>query len=680
MTKKLFTVLAAAAVASAAMADEVVTPAFWSEDFKEMAAHHNYLTDGWTASGVDATPIEKVASYFDRTDEGYTDYVLISLGLNAVPFTCTSFIPATEGDQWLISPEIKVPENADNAVLNFTAFSYTSYGQLGTGDCPFNVLVSTSGNARENFTEAPVYEGKISSNISAEFSSKDFFIPVNGFGGKTIHLAFQVTGKDNGLIGFSNISFGNYSISFTNLTPNIGKEGESYNLRTNVKIKAPVSCPGINTVVYLNDVKAGENYYKKDFASRNPQPTIQLINYADILKPEGKEPLVYRLEVTPDYEGAPTSSMTGSIGIPQTTYKNNVVVEEWTATGCAWCPVGIESLDYYLNNFKGSDEAGKAICIAVHGYVNHNDPMSAGVGEYLTKLMALNDGTGYPGAIFNRATRGMQPQNIKYVQDGVVAGSNNEATITSVEFPALKDGEIINGKDIKVKFNVKNSYTADALSLTAAAVIIENGVRGYTSEYSQENTFWTRTEDFIVKNYGEFILPSMRKWLPEGEFGVSEVSFEKMVYNHVARGIYPDFSGQALPINWTADEAQAAELNFTIPDSSAIMDWKNTEIVLLVLDSSMAIVASDIIPYEKYTSVSGVSSIVADSNVSVKAVDDNVVVNAPADCNVNLYGIDGRHIGSYTTDGAPLSIRAAGEGLVIVKVSGAANATAKFNF
>lgn len=72
--------------------------------------------------------------------------------------------------------------------------------------------------------------------------------------------------------------------------------------------------------------------------------------------------------------------------------QRNVVEEEFTATGCAYCTrgyAGVEALsDMYPDNL---------ICIAVHGSINYSDPMQ--ISDYNSVMDMVS---GYPAAMLNR--------------------------------------------------------------------------------------------------------------------------------------------------------------------------------------------------------------------------------------------------------------------------------------
>ncbi|MDE6295700.1 MAG: hypothetical protein K2M03_06515, partial [Muribaculaceae bacterium] len=237
-------------------------------------------------------------------------------------------------------------------------------------------------------------------------------------------------------------------------------------------------------------------------------------------------------------------------------------------------------------------------------------------------------------------------------------------------------------KEITVKFSVKNGYTAQGVDLSAAVVRIENNVQGNNSGYNQENAFSIRNEAFIVSNYGEWLVPYMRKYLMGGELGLNSIPFSKMVYQHVARGIFPDFYGDKLNTEWVAGEAQNYEWKVKVPNT--VMNWENVEAIVLVMKNGLLngkvlcpIVGSDIMASDKFTSVSGVADVMAE-NMNIERAGQNIVVTSDTESVVTLYNVEGMVVGRYNLSAGQLAINASDlNGLVIVKVDNANGSLAK---
>lgn len=152
-----------------------------------------------------------------------------------------------------------------------------------------------------------------------------------------------------------------------------------------------------------------------------------------------------------------------------------------------------------------------------------------------------------------------------------------------------------------------------------------------------------------------------------------------MVYQHVARGIFPDFTGQKIAETWEADKAQNFEISFKVPET--VIDFKNTEVVVLLLNATnQAILASDIFPYSKYTQASGVES-VETAKARVAKEGSDLVVDGTRGDKVSVFSIDGKLLAETEMQADRLTINgSAWSGIVVVKVEGNRPAAAKLIF
>ncbi len=656
---------AAAAVMTVSTASAAIDiPQFFYEDFAGMYPEHTAPAEGWVTYGNGARPDATMSNFFNPAGEG-PYYMFIQYGSQIIPFSCTNFQPSAVADEWLVTPEIEIPD--DNVELSFTAAVYCNRGTWGLGKNPYKILVSESGSAEKSaFSEDPIFESSINGSRTAEVSTKDVVCPVKGFGGKKIRLAFVSTGENLGMTGFTNIGLGNYAITLDNKTPKVTEQGNELTVAVNVGLKTPVECAGLTATLEVS----GETYtkeFKKPFGNNGNVLIYQLVKF-DPITVTGTETIPYAVTITPTYEGAPATVLTGSVGVPTEFYPANVVVEEVTATGCQACPSGTASMQYYHDTYPGSETEGKVIGIAIHGFINYTDPMAAGVSDYLARIIDLNGTTSYPQAMFNRATRGLTPDRKGEVEKQIAAGSYNKVVIKGVQTEATEENPW--GAPVTVTFDAYNAYDAESLNLGAVAVMIENSVTGNESGYDQTNGFYNRNEDYIRNNYGEFLVPYMKPYLSGGEFGVSRISFRNMVYNHVARGIWPSFSGEPLEGEWVRSEARGGELTFEIPEN--VHNLKDTEVIVLLIDNDTHnIVASDIMAAKDYN-LAGVESV----NLSVVKTERNgslLTVTAPAGSTAEVYTPAGVKVASASVaEAATIEVPA---GILLVRVVTPAGAT-----
>lgn len=640
----------------------VTVPVVFDENFVEMSQKSDYLTSDWVTYGNGATPTAEMKNFFVNQQGEIVNYILLDYGKQCIPMCCTNFDPSTQADQWMITPQIEI--NSNNMELGFTVAVFCNYGAWGLGSNTFKILVSDSGTAKEDFKEV-VFEGQLSGSSTKEINQRSFFCPLNGFDGKKVHIAFVGTGQDCGMLGFTDITLGNYAITVSNETPEMAQLGEEAVVAYNIGLKTPVACPGVKAV--LESTKGNQEvYYKKQFGSSSNTILYQKVEFEPLVLNDAGT-VDYTVTLTPDYEGAPASVFTGSIGVPTMSYLKNCVVEEVTATGCQACPAGIAAMEFYEENYKGTETQGKVIGIAIHGYINHTDPMSEGVTEYLTNTMALNGTTVYPQAIYNRSSRGFMPglvQSDRYVKNEINSKAYTQTEIVKVTAPDPSSDYW--GKPVTVDFKVKNAYQAKSLALNACVVLVENNVKGFDANYSQTNGLYNRDKTYFTSNYDPEIYPFAKKFLSGGEMALAEIPYDRMTYHHVARKLYPSFYGSTLSNEWQEDTYQPYSFTFDIPET--VLDLKNCKVVVIVTNASNA----DIVAAEEADvigSQGGVGDIEAEKELTIVKENNNIVVNAEGDIRMDVYSVDGRKLGSYSGNDQVCVDGSSFSGITVVKVS-----------
>ena len=202
-----------------------------------------------------------------------------------------------------------------------------------------------------------------------------------------------------------------------------------------------------------------------------------------------------------------------------------VVGEEGTGTWCQWCPRGAVYMDYMAESYDGF-WAG----IAVH----NGDPMTD--AAYDTGIGALI--TGYPSALVDRGAA---------IDPSTVEGS----FLTRVQIAphaTITNGAKWNTAHDTLFVSVTYTFTQAATSsYKGLAVITEDSVTG-TSGYAQANAYGNNANGPM----GGFEL-----------FGTS-VPAASMNYNHVARGIAPNFNGASC-FYGTVPVASVLTANFAFP-------------------------------------------------------------------------------------------------------------------
>lgn len=665
--KKILLTLLAVAGSLATYADVLESTQFYSEDFIAMGKESDYPTDGWLTLGNGAIPKGEIPQSFFNADGKGPYYVLLDTGSECYAMTNTIFQGDVAADEWLISPEIEMAY--DDAVISTTLVGYCANGQMEPGKSPIAVYISEGGTEKDDFKQ--VGNNSVQSITSKELNTKIVNFPVNGYKGKKVRFAFVVTGTKAGFVGFSNISVAQYAINFVNKTNSFFRVGDKVTITLNPSMRTPVACKNVKVELEIGgNIVATENVEKDVYVSSTSATLKPFdLSFKDVYTIDSNKSIPYRLIVTPDFEGAVPSVLSSDINVVEKTYPTNVVMEEGTSVGCQFCPIGVGSIAYYHDTYGHNEEGRKFIPIAVHGGT-YADPMEQGVRDYATSLNAANGAPGYPQAMFNRSeTKGM-PYGLAMAERAWNTESYTKCEIKMVAAPKLAEEELASGKKLDIHYRVYNGYSSTASPLNASIVLLENNVKGNNSSYNQDNAFWNRNIDF-VDNYDPKLRPYMVDYFPGGKYAVNPIPFGELIFDHVARLIFPSFAGTSISSAWEADVPQDFVGTIVIPETVSYL--QNTDVVVIITDPTTGkIVASDIMSAENYDT-SGVNEVADNVNIIVRNEGGNLVVSGADNGIVEVYGIDGGILGKYILNGN-LNVTSYWNGLVVVKVSTAEGA------
>ncbi|MCM1291044.1 MAG: hypothetical protein NC201_01585 [Prevotella sp.] len=715
---KKTTLLASLAVIACASSAQTVTevlPYYYSENFEKMNATEDHLSDGWSSTGIDAIPLDENLKMFfgtllndDTTNPEFgapyfTNVLISDAGIYA-PFVCTSFEgkPA-KVNQWIISPEIEI--NDDYAELYFDFINYAISDWLypssmtSSYTAPFKVFISEGSSDPKDFTQ--LYSGTASCKTATSeqrLGSNSYVTPINGYKGKKVRLALVAEQGGIGMMGWTNLNIGQYAFTYANNTETIAVNGDEIVVSINIGMKTPLDCPGVKAVLEYNGQKY-DYYFKKKFGNNNGKLTFQLCKFSDNpIKIADDKSVDYTVTFTPDItdengnpvEGLVSSVVTGTVKCAQTNYPASVVMEEATASGCGWCPRGMGAAKYYadlMNEYRteigASENAGpKFIPIMVHSYMNYADPMNQGVESYVSAFSALN-GTGLPLASFNRSIKGKDPADLASFQSLYKGTSIYDCRLNNI---SSANETITFDDEITVDFDVRAGFTSENTYVKAAVILTENDVRGFSDGYNQENYLVTKWPNIAAPNIPE---KYFEKFILKGEWAQSVISYSKMVYQEVARGIWPSYNGANLKPGFELNKYNNSKISFKIPENIVNLDENDNlildkfDVIVLILDSdSGEIVAADKMNLKKAKENQSVEGIFNEaSTINVTRQGNILNVSAPEAVNVALYTVDGTKLATYTAADGNLNVNVDYKGIVIVRAEGVnASTTTKVVF
>ncbi len=278
-----------------------------------------------------------------------------------------------------------------------------------------------------------------------------------------------------------------------------------------------------------------------------------------------------------------------------------VVIEEKTGTWCGWCPRGLVGMDDITKQYPNT-VAG----IAVH----NNDPME--VSTYDANINVVAPG-GYPGSAVDRVL-GPDP-NTADLQDAY----DERQDVSPSASVAINTITYNSGTgQISVDASAEFFATYSNSDLRFVMVLTEDGVTGTSSGYAQVNYYSSTSQNLPLNGYG-------RNW----QTSPNPVPASQMVYDHVARGIYPGFFGAAnsVPANVSFGQTVNYTMNATLP--SAVQDDNKVHVIVMVVDNS----TYEILNAKSVSLIGGVSveeELAADVQVYPNPAKDRFFVNAEA--------------------------------------------------
>ena len=239
MKKILLSVVALVAFCMAATASVTTNPElnYFGEDFKQG------IPEGWTQFGAGKTAASEAQAYFPVGGDPYQPLVFSDGTTVAMSNSWTQEGGAV--DEWLVTPAIEIP--VDAAMLVYTVLAYGA-----DTDSNYAVYVSTTGNKREDFVEAPIYDAKLKGNAQGGITQRTNRHNLEGYAGQKIHIAFVNASDDAFMLGFTDIKVCEYDIAVTNQTPSFALEAGDTKLDLTVQVKTPFACSGYTATLTTN--------------------------------------------------------------------------------------------------------------------------------------------------------------------------------------------------------------------------------------------------------------------------------------------------------------------------------------------------------------------------------------------------------------------------------------------
>lgn len=344
----------------------------------------------------------------------------------------------------------------------------------------------------------------------------------------------------------------------------------------------------VNTLALEYDID-GEGTESGTVTMTAPVPFNKsaVIRLTDIVAPKAAKKANVNVRVTA-VNGKPNTSADNSASFPVTIvpagkgFDRNVVIEEFTSTTCAYCPVGYTGMEYIHENYTDGD----LIPVAIHVNYPGRDPMTA---TTFNNVYNLYCSSGVPSAIANRAYD-VYPtsENLVKIYEAV-RSLPAIAKVTAEASYNPETGAI--SVDTRTAFSF--DYAEGEHKFTLSYAVTENNVGPYT----QNNGYAGQTGDY----YGWQDLPS-------------SVS---LVYNDVARQL-DKFTGieGSVPAAITAGSEYAFSHDVTLLQTLNKPAKQLNIVVYLINKSTGEIENAAMVGTSAITGLAGVENVTADNGAA----------------------------------------------------------------
>lgn len=611
--KKIYSMLAMGAVVFG-MNAAVDMPIYLQQNFQE-AFDNQQWPEGWITIGQDIKPVGELASEFFPQYSATDCYSLLSDGTNVLAFSPSQFEGEAPSNEWLITPAFTITDKS-----NMLTYTVGAYGNRITNK--YQVYISEGGTAKEDFT--PLTDSGVKGDVKVVNLANRRFM-MEGYEGKTVRLAFVNEGNTSGMLGFTDIQVAPYYLEIKDLSSfdalvlsdNQKKVGMTLTLTT------PEKCTGFTAKLTTSTGFESTFVSKTKFSSTKAK--TETFEFPEDVDLNGAKAADYTITITPNYDGAPTTTLTGRIVFAEMKYNKVAVMEEMTGTWCGYCPYGYSLMNYLVDKYNGKDGNPLAVGVAVHNgdpmVINYIDQGIAAIGRPL-------GADGYPSMIINRVAA-MHPSNsLAYVEKLL-----QEKTYAAVKINSVKYNE--DSEEVTMNYGLTLGYDSDNCGLKALVITTQNNMTGSSAKWNQKNYLaGSVTSSQIAASFGEDVVPYFEMFVGEN----ASRTVKGLLFPDVAREYYPSLTGEFIEGSFATDVPTDVEISF--PMSKNVTKLEDAVLTVVILNSAGEIVTADHVGYNGFdiTAVDGIEN----GSISVRAQQGKVAVNAPAASVVTVFSADGR--------------------------------------
>lgn len=540
--------------------------------------------------------------------------------------THSMFSPAAESDDWLIIPQIFIPD--EKCFLQFQAQSYLDYKNdnlkvyVCNDDAVYNYF---SKELTDKFrTEGDLVFDEIipagATNEGLEGEWTDYTVNLDKYAGQNIYIAFVYNNYDQSAIFLDNIEVRrNMNFAVTNQTPTTLVDADNVAVKGMVTIESPLKeYKGIKIELLNSDNETVSTIEDADITLKKGD--VYDFAFAEALPLVAGRVNDYKIKISSDDE---TLELSYSVKNLLFECNKKVILEEYTGSECGNCPMGIVAIEnlekLYPNNF---------IPLTLRTY--QSDMYGSGAYEYTAFL-------GLTGAPTGRINRGeilspmLQNGSKGYTFNGrgIIMDNGEEAYLWA---DAVQD-ELNTPAEASISFAPDYNVETGALSVPVEVTF------ALDSDDTSYGVFAVMSEDQLPCYQSNYMYGTSDPLL--GQWGQGGIYAQNVVYTWLANDVVRHvvngsaFNGEVLNASSiTAGEPYTVNLHTTVPKAN-VYNANNCFVTVMLVNRS----TGRIVNAEKHPMIySGINGIEADTD-NAEAVYYNLQgmrVDNPAHGNVYI--------------------------------------------
>lgn len=351
---------------------------------------------GWKSQDIDNNTVDPSTNLTGKWQRAQ-----VTAGNNSAVVT-SFYSPVGTSDDWLITPALEIPQvvATHKTMLSFTVVSATNSTLQDLSS--YELKISTSGTDIADFTD--------NINVAQTDEANEWLIQsvdLSAYAGQTIHIAWRNVSTNTLALGLDNVKVEtvvNNSVALTDvLAPEVIKEGE------NMQIRGEVTNTGADQLTSFEvEWNIGNGQLKSEVVSGvsiDPYHTEEFVLQEEVVAVNPGNHMELQLAV-----GMPNNQI-DSVSLDDNgsaevfvnlgnTVARSVLFEEFTTSGCGFCPDG------HLVAEEMESVVDDVIIVGVHACFG-SDAMT--VPEATQLCNTLGSGSA-PTAVIDRAFHGEESQ------------------------------------------------------------------------------------------------------------------------------------------------------------------------------------------------------------------------------------------------------------------------------